>query len=137
MIKSNTKKNISILKEMDFVQEDIRLVSSTFGVTLYTDQVFSKIPDVILFCYKKFLELCPRENLKFYATENMKKHKPVNKTAFNLLNTWMKSGAPSREYISLELKDGHVYQDVPEYKFKLTGNEEGSLGYLGKNANLM
>ncbi len=138
MAESGMQKNVSsFLEEMAFIQDDVRLVSSTFGVTLYTDQVFTKIPDVLLFCYEKFLELCPKENLKFYATENMKRHKPVTQKTFTLLETWMEPDAPAREYISLELKDGNFYQDAPKYKFKITGNEKGSIGYTGKNANLI
>jgi hypothetical protein len=128
---------LSSLEEMDFIEEDVLLVSTTFGVTLYTDRVFTEIPDVVLYCYEKFLDLCPKENLKFYASENMKRHKPVNDRVFGMLQTWLKPEAPGREYISLELKDGKAYQDAPKYKFKITGNEKESLGYAGGNANLI
>lgn len=133
----DNKVTASSLEKMDFSEDGVRLVSTTFGITLYTDTLFSEIPEVILYCYDKYLNLCSKENLKFYATENMKRHKPVTDRVFGMLQTWMKPGAPPREYISLVLKDGSVYQDAPKYKFDITGNEKESTGFAIKNANLI
>ena len=122
---------------LDFFEEDVRLVSSTFGLSLYTDRLLSEIPDAILYSYEKFLELVPKENLKFYATENMKRHKPVTERVFNMLKTWFKPDTLPRKYVVLELKDGNIYQDAPKFKFKISGSEKGSVGYEGESANVL
>jgi len=122
---------------LELTEEGVRWVSLTFGVTLYTNVLFSEIPESVLGCFGKFLELCPQDHLRFYATTNMRRHKPVTKRTFGMLETWLKPGAPPREDIDLELKDGEVYQDAPKFKFKVCAGEKGSIMYEVKNANLI
>ncbi len=123
--------------DIELVSNDVRWVSLTFAVSLYTNVLFSSIPEAVLSCYEKFLELCPPENLKFYATENMKRHKEVTARAQNMLKTWLKPGAPPRPYIMLELKDGPSYNSAPKYRFEVWGSEVGSPSYVSKHANLI
>ncbi len=125
------------LKDLDLIANGARLVSLTFSVTLYTDVLLSSIPQPVLGCFEKFLQLCPPERLKFYATENMRQHKPVNKRVLNMLATWLKPGAPPREYIALELKDGDDFTWGPKFRFYIWGNEPGSISHLTNDANLI
>jgi hypothetical protein len=124
-------------KDLELITKEGRLVSLTFSVALYTDVLFSSIPEAILGCYAKFLQLCPADQLKFYATENMKQHKPVTKRVLNMLNVWLKPGAPAREYIALELKDGDDFSWAPKFRFYVWGSEPGSSSYATKHANLV
>lgn len=114
-----------------------RLVSLTFRLTLYTDVLFSSVPDAILACYERFLRLCPPERLKFYLTETMHQHKPVTKRALNLLGTWLQPGAPPRQYVALELNDAEEYNWAPRCEFSVWGGEKGSATYATKGANLI
>jgi len=123
-------------QDLELLKDGVRLVSITFGITLYTNRLLSEISQSVLECYDKFFEICPKENLRFYGTENMRKHKPISKRTFNMLPTWLKPDAPAREYIYLNLKDGEKYQDAPEYKFSVCGSEKSSISY-NKNANLI
>jgi len=127
----------SIPTSLDLTKEGIRLVSLTFGVTLYTNALFSEIPESVLKCFEKFLKLCPPEQLHFYATTNMRIHKPVTKRTFGMLKTWLNPGAPPMEYLDLEMKEGEVYQDAPKFKFNVCAGEKGSVRYKSKHANLI
>jgi hypothetical protein len=122
---------------LDLVKGGTRLTSLTFGIELYTNLAFSEFSEKLLLCYKKFLDICAPDRLRFYATTNMRKHQPVTKRTFGMLETWLKPGAPSREDIHLELKDGEVYQDAPKYKFAVSGGEKGSVSYHYKHANFL
>jgi hypothetical protein len=115
------------MAELDLVEDGLRLVSLTFTVTFYTDVMFSTIPDAILASFDLFKRFCPEDRLKYYLTENMKQHKPVTPRALGMLRTWLKPGAPPREFIALELTDGEHPDGAPKYKFKVWGNEPNSL----------
>ena len=128
---------MKIPPKLELVVDDERLVSLTFGLTLYTDQLFSAIPQAVLGCYEAFLSLCPPENLTFYSTENMTRHKPVTKRVLSMLETWFAPGAPAREMYKLELKDGEHYPFAPKDHFWVSANEEGSSGFENKRANFI
>src|SRR5437762_5691484 len=120
---------------LDLVKGGVRLTSLTFGIELYTNLPFSEFPEKLLQCHRKFLDICPADRLRFYATTNMRKHQPVTKRTFGILETWLKPGAPPRQDIHLELKDGEAYQDAAKYKFAVSGGEKGSVSYQYKHAN--
>ncbi|CAK8712875.1 hypothetical protein GMJAKD_02140 [Candidatus Electrothrix aarhusensis] len=135
---SGKKKKTATASVLDLVgEDDVRQVSLTFGITLYTDKIFTEIADAVIYCHKKFLELCPNENFKFYSTTNMKMDKPVTSRALNMLSTWLKPDAPSIDYIGLHLKDGKTYQDAPKFSFKVFAKEKGAVTYKAKDANLI
>ncbi|MEN3332476.1 MAG: hypothetical protein V7641_1841 [Blastocatellia bacterium] len=129
--------DLKIPANLELVDDGVRLVSLTFGLSLYTDVLFSSVPDAVLGCFEKFLGLCPADQLKFYVTENMDQHKPVTNRTMGMLKTWLKPGAPPREYIALELKDGDDFYWAPKCKFEVWGNEDGSSGYETQDANLV
>jgi hypothetical protein len=125
------------LDNLDFVSDSIKQVSLTFGITLYTDKVFSSFPDGVLGCFHRFLELCPPDQLKYYQTENMSRHKPVTKRTLGMLATWLKPDAPPRKFIALELKNGDEYRSAPSFKFRILGGEKDSTAYNNHWANLI
>jgi hypothetical protein len=123
---------------LELVADDgARLVSLTSGLTLYTDRVLSEIPDQVLAVYEKFLVRCPPEALRYYATENMRRHKPVTKSVFRMLPTWLAPGAPPREYVHIEMKDGEQHQDAPAHKLDVYGLEPKSSLFGRGRANLV
>jgi hypothetical protein len=124
------------LPELDLVVDGARLVSLTFAVTLFTDVAFSTIPEAVLGCFERFLQLCPADRLKSYLTENMQEHQPITKRVLGMLRTWLKPGAPPREYVALELTDSDDPYSAPKCKFRVWGNEEESIGF-GEDANLI
>jgi hypothetical protein len=103
-----------------------RLVTLTAGVTLYTDRVLSEVPGAVLRVYQRYLDECSADVLKFYATENMRRHKPVDRKVLAMLPTWLKPDAGPREYVHIELKDGPQHQDAPTYKLDVYGIEQKS-----------
>ena len=126
-----------LIERLDYYEEDIRQASLTFSINLFTNVLLTDIPDVVLHCQKMFFELCPQERIKFYATENMRKHRPVTKRVFGMLETWFRNPESKTEYIVLELKDGDSFQCAPKYLFKVIGNEKDSIGYSENLPNLI
>lgn len=126
-----------IEKDLELVKDGLRVVTATFGLTLYTGEIFSSIPKVILECFDRYRSLCPESEMKFYGTENMRRHKPVTKRTLSILPTWLKPGAPPREYIMLEIQNGDAYQEAPTFKFLVFGGEKTSITYKVKSANII
>lgn len=124
-------------EDLELRIDDARVVSLVFGISLYTDKPFSSIRQSILDASDLFFSHCPQEQIKFYATETMKKHRPVTKKTFGMLKTWLAPDAPPREYVALELKDGDAFNWAPKHKLEFFGGEEGSTAFSKKNANLL
>jgi hypothetical protein len=129
MNKSTEKLTSQIPENIELLEKGVRLVSLTFGFSLYTNEAFSDIPDAVLGFFRRYLEWCPPEERKFYGTENMKKHKPVTPRTVQMLATWLKPGAPSRDYVMLEIKNGSVHQEAPTFKCLVYGREKGTPSY--------
>lgn len=129
---TNTKE---LIKLLDLYDEHIRQASLTFSINLFTNVLLTEIPEALLCCQELFFEYCPKDNIKFYATENMRKHRMVSKRVFGMLKVWMENPESKTDYIVLELKDGNEAQDAPKYFFKVSGSEKGSIGYAEKMAN--
>jgi hypothetical protein len=128
----------TIARGLELTADDgVRLVSLTFGLTLYTERLFSQVSDSVLRCHDRFLQLCPPDRLRFHATGNMRRHKPVTKRSPGMLKGWLKPGAAPRKDYFLELKDGRAYQDAPEFKFKIAAGEPGSVMHEYRNANIL
>jgi hypothetical protein len=124
--------------ELELLADDgAKLVSLTSGVSIYTDRTLSEVPDRVLSVYEKFLTRCSPDRLRFYATENMRRHKPTTKAVFRMLPTWLQSGAPPREYIHIEMKDGEQYQDAPTHKLDVYGLEPKSSLFGRGRANVL
>ena len=133
-----TKKTVSGTSQLEMVGDDgVRLVTLTVGMTLYMKAPLSKNAKGVLAIYDRFLSWCPKEALAFYATENMRRHKPISKSTFGMLPTWLKPAAPAREFIRLQLTDGEQYQDAPRHKFDAFGVEPKSKQFVLGHANLM
>lgn len=118
-------------------EEGVQLVSLVLGFTVYTRAALSSCPEAVLKVYESFFERCPQSTLRFYATESMRRHKPVTKNTFGMLPTWLKPGAPPREFICLQIKDGVQYQDAPHHKFELFGEEPTSKYFTPGETNLV
>ncbi len=122
---------------LDSSEDGVRLVSLTFGVTLYTSVFFTEISKQVLACFEMFLRLCSRDQLRYYATTNMRMHKPITPRTFGMLETWLKPGAPPMDFIDLEMKNGVAYQDAPDLKFAVCAGGKGSLRHAAKHANMV
>jgi hypothetical protein len=105
--------------DLDLTSEGLKLVTLTFGVNLYMAASFCDHPKAVRAALDLFLGRCPRSALRYYATETMRVHKPVTDRAMGMIPTWLKPGAPRKEYFALELKSGQAYQDAPEFKFEV------------------
>jgi hypothetical protein len=130
-------KKKSIEERLELSTEDgVRLVSFVAGFSLYTTALFSKHRIAVLDTYGRCLGLCPEGVFTFYATETMRRHKPVSAAALGMLPAWLKAGAPARDFIRMQLKSGVRYQDAPQFKIDVFGVEPKSELYDPTNANV-
>lgn len=127
------------VSEYELVKEDgVRLVSLVLGYTVYVSTPLSASSQAVLRLYDDFLVgKSTSEILRFYVTENMRKHKPITKSALSMLPTWLKVDAPAREYLSIELKDGVHHQDAPNCKFEIYSVEQKSALFGRGRANMI
>src|ERR1700750_3330516 len=111
--------------EVELVTDGFRLVALTFGVNLYTNRSFYDCAPEVLATCSAFLERWPPARLNYYATETMRAHRPVSKRALNMLETWLKPGAPRKHYVALELKSSETHQDAPTSKYEVWAYDAG------------
>lgn len=125
------------LTDLELVVGGTTAAAPVFIVDLYTDKLFSTIPEQVLACYEMFLRLCPPERIKHYATETMDQHKETSSRTFTMLPSWLKKGAAPRKYIYLELLSGDNREAVPDFRFLVAGYEPGSIGHSARFASLL
>jgi hypothetical protein len=123
--------------ELELITGGVRLVSITFGITLYTSELFSKHGEAVLACFEMYRQLCPKDQLTFYGTANMRMHKPVTERVLRMPSVWFRPGAPPLVDVGLVIKNGAVYQDAPTFAFEIYGGEEGSFAFQTKGANVL
>jgi len=112
-------------RSFDVTEGELKIVSLTCDVVLYTSHDLSAISSEVVYVYERFLLACPPESLKWYSTENMSRHKTCTPRALNMLRGWLRPGAPHREIINIHLKDGVSYADAATYSFWVWGSEKG------------
>ncbi|UYI13437.1 MULTISPECIES: type VI immunity family protein [Myxococcus] len=93
------------------------------------------IPEVLLRCQEMYFELCPRERLRFYADENMRKHRPVGPKTFGMLESSLRNPQDKDGIVALELKDGEHALDAPKHLFKVYGRDRDRRGDPDQLAN--
>ena len=104
-------------------ESGFRLVSLGFAISLFFDRPFGEIRQQILASIELMQSQIPKDALRWYATETMAKHRSVTKRVLSMLPTWLAPGAPAREYIALELKDGERVEDAPHYMLQVFSEE--------------
>ncbi len=115
----------------------VKLVSAVLGMSVYTEAPLSSAASGVLDLYERALSMLDQGQLRFYATETMRSHKPVAKSTWTMLPTWLKPDAPEREYLALQLKDGEQHQDAPHRKFQVYGYEPKNKLFKSGRANVV
>lgn len=126
--------NIDLEAVFNVMKDDVRIVSFCCDLALYTGEDLTSIPEAVLHIYDRFLAVCPPERLRWYATENMTRHKPVVPRVLDMLPGWLKPGAPARKMINIHLKDSASFDEAPKDSFWVYGIEAASHGH-GVEAN--
>ena len=127
---------IGVPVDFTVVERDRRIVSFCCDVVMYTGVDLASVPDAVTYVYETFLAACPRDTLRWYATENMTRHKAVTPRALDMLRGWLRPGAPPRDVINIHLKDGEHFDDASEYSFWVYGEEPGTPSH-GAYANVI
>jgi hypothetical protein len=124
------------LSRFTVTKRDVRVVSFCCDIVLYTNKDLCSEPDAVLYIYEKFLAACPPGVPRWFATENMTRHKPCTVRALNMLRGWLKPDAPPRKIVNIHLTDGLQLDDASEYSFWVYGEERGEMTY-GQYANVI
>ncbi|MBI4241709.1 MAG: DUF3396 domain-containing protein [Candidatus Rokubacteria bacterium] len=106
-------------------ETSLQVVSPAFDIVLYTNHNLSTVSEGILHAYDRFLTLCPAEELRWYCTETMRKHAACTDRALKLLRQWLRTGAPKRDVICIEIKGGEHYASTSDFAFWVYGDERG------------
>ena len=123
-------------KDFSLHKEGVRYVIPTAELTIFVNKPLSKLRTQVLAAQKLFLQWCPKEELRFYATENMKQFKPVTTQTTKLLDTWFKPGSKLRNVMGLTIKNGDEPRDAPSWKFEVHG-EENEQGKFSEWSNMI
>jgi hypothetical protein len=134
-VASNSPKKPS--RDLELVVGGVRVASIVFSIVAFTREPFQKQGPALRRLQSRFFELCPEATDWHFATENMSRHKPTTNRTFSMLDTWTKSGAPPREFVALEIKDGEVFKAAPHRKFQVLATEPGSTSYDDGDANMI
>ncbi|HSI49047.1 MAG TPA: type VI immunity family protein [Ideonella sp.] len=110
--------------QLTFTIRDTPVVMPCFGIALYTGEMLSKHGDAVLKAFERFGQWVPASELRWYITETMNKRKQVTAKTLNLLPTWLRPGAPRREYIALDLNGGKEWWESSDINFSVFGQEE-------------
>ena len=101
MIPANVKKSIE--KTSD---DGDKLVAVGLGMSIFVNVPWTAAAETALRSLETWRALGNEKELKYYATENMSKHRKISSTTWAMPATWLKKGAPPRETVCLELKGG-------------------------------
>lgn len=121
--------------ELVLERDGVPIVMPCFGIVLYTREILSQQAAAVLQAFDRFLSLVPREQLGMYRTETMPKRKPVTPGTLKLLETWLKPGAPKREFIALHLNTGRQWNETTQVNFSVLGVEPGGPTFESGDAN--
>jgi hypothetical protein len=132
-----TDEQRQVLSEVRATDAEIKILNLCFDIVMYTSHDFTQIPQDILFFYEKCLDTIPKGELRWYATENMSKHKPTSSRIMQMLPGWLKAGAAPRPIIHIHLKDGESYADAAGYSIWVWGNEPGEVSSHGRDSNVV
>lgn len=121
--------------ELSLYVDGLPTVMPCFAIVLYTRELLSAHGDAVLQAWEHFERLCGRESLRHYGTETMSQRKPVTPRTFELLRTWLKPGAPRREYIALDLTGGESWAATSDTNFSVFGREPDAVTFESGKAN--
>lgn len=123
------------LKAFDVSLDGQRIVSLSFSATFYFTEDFSRLVDPLRAVYAESLASFPAGTMKWYATENMSKYKPVAKRTLGMFDIWLQE-VPPRPLIHIHLRDGVDYANTPDFGLWIWGKHEGATGY-GEHSNMI
>ena len=118
MIPANVKKAIE--KTSD---DGDTLVAVGLGMSIFVDVPWTAAAETALRSLETWRAIGNEKELKYYATENMSKHRKLSPTTWTMPATWLKEGAPPREVVCLELKGGGTLESASALFYEIYGLE--------------
>jgi len=118
MIPANVKKSIE--KTSD---DGDKLVAVGLGMSIFVNVPWTAAAETALRSLETWRALGNEKELKYYATENMSKHRKISSTTWAMPATWLKKGAPPRETVCLELKGGVTLESASAPFYEIYGLE--------------
>lgn len=111
-------------------EDDVRITALVLATTVFFESPVSRVSAAILDAWNAYLAWCPPSSLNFYSTETMAEHKRASKKTLDMLPAWLAPGAPRRNILSFEIKDGSTFDEAPRWMFDLLaidGDEDPSM----------
>lgn len=112
--------------QLIFTIRDVPVVVPCFGISLFTHKLLSHSGQALVDAFERFGSLVPHSELRWYRTETMGARKPTSSKTMRLLPTWLRPGAPRREYLALEMTAGEGPWASSDLKFEVFGQEQSS-----------
>src|SRR5215471_17057942 len=117
-----------LIPKLELVHEGIPIARVTFGITLFMNEELSQVGPAVIQAHDRFLALVGKDGVRQYATETMRKHKPITPRALSMVKTWFAKGAPKSESYGLELNNAEPFNAAPSTKFLISGWETTAAG---------
>lgn len=118
------------ISKLELVHERIPIVRLCFGLTICLREPPTLIASDLIYAYDKFVTLVGKATLRHYATQTMRKHRPVTPRALSIFGSWLAPNAPTSESYGIELTNADPFNGAPTIKFDFTGQEVTNAGRL-------
>lgn len=112
---------MKVPQDLELVQDGVRLTSLVMAATVFFDEPPQAHKADLLAAWHAWQNWCPPERMNFYSTETMSEHRKVGPKTLRMLDAWLAPGAPVRNIVSFEIKDGATFDDSPHWMFDLLG----------------
>ena len=90
---------------------DIRLTSFVLAQTFFASAPLKAVAPQLLGRYAAWLDFAGRAQFRLYATETMKKFRPISEKTFGMLPAWLDEGQDLREFVAITLNDSEKHDE--------------------------
>lgn len=108
---------------LELESEGLHEVRHVLAMNFFIAGPLREKASAFLAAYRRWISVVGEKRFRFYATETMSKHAKVNAKTLEMLPSWLAEAGATREFISIELKDGEAYNDTPRWMFKVHSEE--------------
>lgn len=110
-------------RSFELMEDDVRITSLVLAATVFFDTSMRAHAATLLEAWNAYRAWCPADALRWYSTESMSEHLRAGKATLGMLDAWLAPGAPERDIVSFEIKDGETFDATPHWLFDLVGIE--------------
>jgi len=109
--------------DLELLQDGLHKARHVLAMNFFVRGPLRRHSDAVVAAYRRWISIAGAQRFRFYATETMSKHAKVNAKTLEMLPTWLTEAGAERKFVSIELKDGDVYNDTPRWLLKVHSEE--------------